>query len=136
MHKSMKHPLLFSIVLAASFAAPAALHAAEPVKMIVWQTDGSQTILPLTDKPKVTCSDTLVVITTDSVEVNYPLKKLRKFTFEIPTSVAVLQAAPQERAVYDLNGRLVTQEFDTFDDLPRGIYIVREGEVTYKVMRR
>lgn len=104
--------------------------------MIVWQTDGSQTILSLTDKPKVTCSDTLVIIKTDSVEVNYPLKKLRKFTFEIPTAVPVLQAAPQGRAVYDINGRLVTQEFDTFDDLPRGIYIVREGNVTYKVMRR
>jgi hypothetical protein len=132
----MKHPLLLSFVLAVLLAVPAVLQAADPVKMIVWQTDGSQTILSLTDKPKVTCSDTLVIIRTDSVEVNYPLKKLRKFTFEIPTAVPVLQAAPQGRAVYDINGRLVTQEFDTFDDLPRGIYIVREGNVTYKVMRR
>lgn len=104
--------------------------------MMVWQTDGNQTILPLSAKPKVACSDTLVVITTDSVEVNFPLRKLRKFTFEIPTAVSVLPAAPQQRAVYDLNGRLVTKEFDTFDELPRGIYIVRDGEVTYKVMRR
>ena len=132
----MKHPLLLSLILAASLAVPASLSAADPVKMVVWQTDGNQTVLPLTDKPKVTCSDTVVVIKTDCVEVNYPLKKLRKFTFEIPTSVHMLQAAPQERAVYDINGRLVTQEFDTFDDLPSGIYIVRDGSVTYKVMRR
>ena len=108
--------------------------------MIVWLTNGETASVELSDKPKVTCSDTLVVVKTDSLELNLPLKQLQKFTFqESTTAVMPLlmePAAPQERAVYDINGRLVTKEIDLLDELPQGIYIVRQGSLTYKVMRR
>lgn len=136
----MKHSLLLSFVLAVFVAAPAMLNAAEPVVMIVWLTNGETASVELSDKPKVTCSDTLVVVKTDSLELNLPLKQLQKFTFqESTTAVMPLlmePAAPQERAVYDINGRLVTKEIDLLDELPQGIYIVRQGSLTYKVMRR
>ena len=135
MYAFMKRVLfLFMAVLT---VLPIVLRAAEPVRMIVWQTDGNKTVLPLSDKPTLTCSDTLVVIKTDSVEVRYPLKRLRKFTFEeMPSSVMAMQILPAERAVFDINGRRVDGSYSTLDDLPSGIYIIREGSVTYKVLRQ
>lgn len=128
--------LILLLVIAAS--AVVAVHA--DVDLVVWQTDGTTTRIPLRSRPTFGCGDSIVVIRTADVEVEYPLAGLRKFTFADAEETSVTPLTKSDvkpaRMVFDINGRPYSDPYTTLDDLPRGIWIVRDGDVSYKVVRR
>ena len=70
---------------------------------------------------------------------------MQKFTFDASESVITdIKALPiagkldlsKGCAVYDLNGKLVKERINSLSELSPGVYIVDDGSVTTKVIRR
>jgi hypothetical protein len=80
-----------------------------------------------------------------STQLSWPLSNLHKFTFEnvasTPTDIKDIKTAAKLDiskgcAVYDLNGRLLREQINSLSELPKGVYIVKDGDVTIKVVRK
>ena len=50
--------------------------------LVVWAKNGTKVAYALAEKPKVTFTETDLVITTNGVEVNYLLENMARFTYE------------------------------------------------------
>lgn len=118
---------------------------AEDSKIIVWLNDGSQTEVKFTDMPVFEYADGVLTLKSETTDMSWPLSQLNKFTFEamapLPTDIKDLKTTPKLDitkgcAVYDLNGRLIRQQVNSLSELPAGVYIVKDGNVSIKVVRR
>lgn len=132
--------------------------------LVVWAKDGTQIAYALAEKPKVTFTETDLVIKTDSVEVNYSLENMARFTYENEETVPItnLQTGknsfklagesllfPSLKAnstvsLYSLNGTLVLNktvrtagEYSfPLSGLNAGVYVVTVNGLTYKIVKR
>ena len=132
--------------------------------LIVWAKDGTKVAYALIEKPKVTFTETDLVITTNSVEVNYALEDMARFTYADNTETAISNLQTEETvfkldgesllfpslkanstvSVYALNGTLVFKKTVrqngeyTFplSDLSTGIYMINVNGLTYKIVKR
>ena len=95
--------------------------------------------------PEFLYQDGNVSLQNGSTTMSWPLTNLHKFTFEaletIPTDVTDIKTAAKLDiskgcAVYDLNGRLLREQINSLSELPAGTYILKDGSVTTKVVRR
>lgn len=118
---------------------------ADDAKIIVWQNDGGKTEILFNQMPEFTYQDGTVSIQNGSTTLSWPLANLQKFTFEDiqPSIVTDIKTVEQPRlditkgcAVYDLSGRLVKRQIRSLSDLPKGTYILKDGSVTTKVVRK
>lgn len=118
---------------------------AEDSKIIVWLNDGSQTEVKFTDMPVFEYADGVLTLKSETTDMSWPLSQLNKFTFEamapLPTDIKDLKTTPKLDitkgcAVYDLNGHLIRQQVNSLSELPAGVYIVKDGNVSIKVVRR
>ena len=126
---------LFAVVAAGMMATTALADTA----LTIWQTDGSTTVIALSEQPTFTFSDSVLVLRTAALEVEYPVAKLRKFTFgETPSAIETIRSVEDVRVVFDLNGREVARgsKADDLEALPAGVYIVKENGVTFKMLKR
>ena len=108
--------------------------------IVVWMNDGNKVEVMFSDMPEFTYSDGNVVLQTSRASLSWPLENVQKFTFgEVSTSGIKpigLDFASGNIAVYDLNGKLVKSNINSISELPRGVYIVKDGRVTTKVVRK
>ena len=109
--------------------------------IVVWFNDGNKTSVLFTDKPEITYADGYITFQTDapSTALSWPLEKLQNLTFEdVSTSIKAtgLDIASDKLEVYDLNGRMVKKHIKSLSELPKGTFIVKDGSVTIKVVRR
>jgi len=157
----MKKELLLSLMLFFSLFAKAE----EPAThLVVWAKDGTKVAYALAEKPKVTFTETDLVITANGVEVNYTLEKMARFTYENDETVSItnLQTgkssfkldgesllfpalkANSTVSLYSLNGTLVFNktirtagEYSfPLSGLNAGVYVVTVNGLTYKIVKR
>lgn len=132
-------------------------------QFVIWSKTGTQVAYALIEKPKVTFTDTEVIITTNGVEANYDLEEMARFTYEnndITVSITNLETnksnykitdesllfyalkANSNVSVYSHNGtlifkRTICQNGDyafTVSNLEKGVYIIKVNELTYKIV--
>lgn len=157
----MKKELLLSLMLFFSLFAKAE----EPAPhLVVWAKDGTKVAYALAEKPKVTFTETDLVITANGVEVNYNLEKMARFTYEDNTSVAITNLQTDESlfkldgesllfpalkanstvSVYSLNGTIVFKKTVRkngeyafpLSNLNAGVYMVNVNGLTYKIVKK
>ena len=118
---------------------------AKDAKIIVWQKDGNKTEILFNQMPEFLYQDGNVSLQNGSTTMSWPLSNLHKFTFEnvasTPTDIKDIKTAAKLDiskgcAVYDLNGRLLREQINSLSELPKGVYIVKDGDVTIKVVRK
>lgn len=157
----MKSKLLLSLLLGFSFFAKAENN---PTNLVVWAKDGTKVAYALAEKPKVTFTETDLVITANGVEVNYTLENMARFTYEdnILTAITNLQTdestfkldgesllfptlkANSTVSIYSLNGTLIFSKIVReageysfpLSNLNVGVYLVSVNGLTYKIMKR
>lgn len=117
-------------------------------KIIVWQKDGSTTEILFNQMPEFLYDNGNVSLENGDTQLSWPLSSLEKFTFEnvvpsdpsLPTDVKDVEEPKLDIAkgcaVYDLNGRLVKEMIRSLSELPKGTYILNDGSVTTKVVRK
>ena len=121
---------------------------AADAKIIVWQKDGNTTEILFNEMPEFLYADGNVSVQNGGTTLSWPLANLEKFTFEdvapsvptVPTGVKEVQKPKLDImkgcAVYDLSGRLVKEQIRSLSELPKGTYILKDGSVTTKVVKR
>lgn len=113
----------------------------------IHQKDGTVTSYGFAEKPVVTYTETGIHLKTTKVELDFPLANLEKFTFTDGETDAIEEVRTENTSddvrIYNTNGVLLrtirqSQGKASFatDDLPRGIYIIKNGETTYKIVKR
>lgn len=135
----------------------------EPVmSLIVWAKDGTKVAYALCEKPKVTFTETDLVITTKGVEVNYALEDMARFTYESnneANTIVNLQTnefpfklsedtllfpnleANSTISIYSLNGMFVFSKTvcqggeyaSPLSNFATGVYIVKVNSLIYKI---
>lgn len=133
-------------------------------QLVVWAKDGTKVAYALSEKPKVSFTETELIITSNGIEVNYALEYMARFTYEDNTMTAIknLQTdkvsfklegesllfpalqANSTVSLYSLNGILVFKktiqqagEYSfSLSNLKAGAYVVTVNGLTYKVMKR
>lgn len=156
----MKH-LLVTILLLLPFSVALAEDANS--RLVVWKGDGSKVVYSLSEQPKTTFTSEGVVITTSTVSVTYPLTQIVKYTYEGIASgidsvindegILVSQEGYNFRfknlkdntlvQVYSVNGFLIStyknegeQITISLGDHASGVYIIKIGDTSYKVIKR
>lgn len=132
--------------------------------LVVWAKDGSKAAYALIDKPKVTFTETDLIISTKEVEVNFPLDDMDRFTYEVSDITAIRDLKTDEvkfkmdgesllfpalRAnssvsIYTLDGHQVFKkeiqiagEYSfPLSNLKAGVYLVTVNGLTYKIVKR
>lgn len=157
----MKSKLLLSLLLGFSIFAKAENN---PTNLVVWAKDGTKVAYALAEKPKVTFTETDLVITAKGVEVNYSLENMARFTYESNDESAIINLQTDESpfkltgesllfpalkanstvSVYSLNGTLVFKKTVRqngeyafpLSNLNAGVYMVNVNGLTYKIVKR
>ena len=118
---------------------------AQESKIIVWFNDGMSAEVLFDSMPEFNYKDGDFILKNNTMEMSWPLASLHKFTFEnsrsiVPTEVELPTEPGRLRMVkgivYDLQGRIVKKNVESISELPKGEYIVKDGNVTTKVLKR
>ena len=139
---------------------------AEDIKthLAVWAKNGTKVAYALTEEPKVTFTETDMVITAKSVEVNYSLENMARFTYESndeSTSINLNTdkecfklngetllfpslSAKSTIYIYSADGKLVFKktiqtagEYSfPLSSLSAGTYLVTVNGITYKIVKK
>ena len=138
----MKKPTILTLLLTliglSTWAADA--------KIVVWLNDGSKTEVLFNQMPEFIYQDGNVSIQNSGTTLSWSLANLQKFTFEDieqskTTDIKDLKTTPKLDiakgcAVYDLSGKLIKKQIKSLSELPKGTYILKDGNVTTKVVKR
>lgn len=132
--------------------------------LVVWAKDGTKVAYALADKPKVTFTETEMVITSNGIEVNYALENMVRFTYENSSITGITDLkngetffklngeallfpslkANSTMSVYSANGTLIFKQTVRKDgeysfpisNLNTGVYMVNVNGITYKILKR
>ena len=157
----MKSKLLLSLLFGFSIFAKAENN---PTYLVVWAKDGTKVAYALAEKPKVTFTETDLVITAKGVEVNYSLEYMARFTYEANDGSTIINLQTDESpfkftgesllfpalkasstvSVYSLNGALVFKKTIRqngeyafpLSNLATGVYMINVNGLTYKIVKR
>lgn len=160
-NSDMKSKLLLSLLFCFCIIAKAENN---PTNLVVWAKDGTKVAYALLEKPKVTFTETELIITSNGVEVNYALENMARFTYEDNTATAITNLQTDESSfkldgesllfpalkanstvsVYSLNGALVFKKVIRkngeyafpLSNMKAGVYMVNVNGLTYKIVKR
>lgn len=110
--------------------------------IVIWLNDGNKTEVLFDEMPVFSFDNGVMTLKGETTEMSWPLEKLDKFTFGyLATGIrdvktTDLDILSDQMAVYDLNGRLIRQNIKSLSELPKGVYIIKDGRVTTKVVRK
>ena len=113
----------------------------EPV-IIIWLNDGNSQKVLFSEMPVVTYDNGVLMLKGEETELSWPLENVNKFTIgNAATGIrdvktADLDLLSDKLTVYDLNGRLVKKNVKSLSELPKGVYVIENGRVTTKVVRK
>lgn len=112
----------------------------------IHQKSGGVVSYSFAEKPVVTYVGENLHVSTDKVSIDYPLAELEKLTFDdSEASIGELRVEGQTSPVciYRMDGKLVKRQepsegASAFDmqELPNGIYIIKQGNVTTKLIKQ
>lgn len=112
---------------------------------------GAKVSYALSEKPVVTYQGNVLVLTTPGTTMEYPLSDLQMFTFSGSTNAVESVTMEPSKGdgtvrIYNMSGVLVRtikpsgdRSADTTfstQDLPSGIYIIKQGRQTYKITKK
>lgn len=143
---------------------PLSLASQEKNTFVIYAKDGTKTSYALNEQPKLSFTETHLVITTNGIEVNYDLDNMEKFTYEYSESSNVtdlrtdnpiikldgenllLSALPANSSIsiYSSNGTLVFQKdirqagkyAFPLSNLEKGVYIIKTNSLTHKILKK
>ena len=133
--------LLLAVLSSAGAWAQDEETAYDPV-IVIWLSDGSNQQVLFDEMPEFTFDNGVMTLKGEVTEMTWPLENLDKFTFSyVNTGIrnvktTDLDILSDKMDVYDLNGRLVRQNIKSLSELPKGVYIIKNGRVTTKVVRK
>lgn len=158
----MKRIRIIFILL--SFMIPIALLAEGNPRLKVWKKDKTTVLYDLSDEPVTTFENGKLVIKTSSSTVEYPVKDILRYTYEgVRTGIdnitydnSVLVKEEQDKLsflnlktgsevyLFNANGRLLDVQRSNGTDAvsvslssrPQGVYFVKCGNETIKLMKR
>ena len=113
----------------------------DPV-IIIWLNDGNKTEVLFDEMPVFTYDNGVMTLKGEETELSWPLENLNKFTFSnVSTGIRNVKTADLDIlsdgcVAYDLNGRVVRQNLKSLSELPKGVYLIKNGRVTTKVVRK
>ena len=113
----------------------------EPV-IIIWLNDGNSQKVLFSEMPVVTYDNDVLMLKGEETELSWSLENVNKFTIgNAATGIrdvktADLDLLSDKLTVYDLNGRLVKKNVKSLSELPKGVYVIENGSVTTKVVRK
>lgn len=136
----MKAKLTLLLLLLTAFS----VARAQESKIIVWLNDGNKSEVLFTDMPEFSYLDGNVVLKGTSTELAWPIENVQKMTFEVsepdPDGIQTVQVGQLDLAnggaVYDLSGKLIKTRVKSLSELPKGTYVVKDGNVTVKVVKK
>ena len=114
------------------------------VMLIHPKEGGTATRVLLSEQPVATYEGEELVIATTSTTLRFPLTSIERLTFSeeetVVKSVSVLQDQAGESRVYNIKGELLKtvpagQEV-SLDQLPAGLYIIKNNISTYKILKK
>ena len=116
--------------------------AADDPVIIIWLNDGNKAQVLFNEMPVVTYDNGVLMLKGEETELSWPLENVNKFTIgnagtgirDVKT--ADLDLLSDQQTVYDLNGRLLEKNVKSLSELPKGVYIIKNGQVTTKVVRK
>lgn len=137
---------------------------AQSQRLIVWMKSGEKVYYDLEEEPKTTFEGAEIVITTNTLQVYYPLSEILRYTYELNSSgidninkakhivisqkggnmvIKNLRADTLIR-IYATDGKLLkSMTADGSQNItiplvsyPDGVYIVKVDNVVYKLMKR
>lgn len=169
---NMKRRLLLCLALIGAFAIGKAATpndgdtptTSTDMNLVVWHKDGSKVLFKLSEKPKVTYGDSLVIIQT-STTVEYAFQTIRKMTFELEEVVGIKEVKAEPGRPFSSDGETITflpadkdlrvtivqlngivvkditvrrgqQSSLPLRSLPAGVYVMNVNGVTYKIKTR
>lgn len=117
---------------------------AEDAKIIIWLNDDNKSEVLFVDMPELTYADGYINLQSNSPSTTFswPIENVQKLTFEnINTSIRNVKATgldllSDQFDAYDLSGKLVRKGIKSISELPKGAYIIKDGKVTFKVVRK
>ncbi|MBR2204540.1 MAG: T9SS type A sorting domain-containing protein [Prevotella sp.] len=110
--------------------------------IIILLNDGSKTEVLFDEMPEFTLDNGVMTLKGEKTELSWPLENLNKFTFSnVSTGIRNVKATDLDIlsdgcVAYDLNGRVVRQNLKSLSELPKGVYLIKNGNVTTKVVRK
>ena len=113
----------------------------DPV-IIIWLNDGNKTEVLFDEMPVFTYDNGVMTLKGEDTELSWPLENLNKFTFSNVSTgirnvkIADLDILSDGSVAYDLNGRVVRQNLKSLSELPKGVYLIKNGSVTTKGVRK
>lgn len=157
----MKSKLIISFLLSFSLVAKAEDN---PTSLVVWAKDGTKVAYALAEKPKVTFTETDLIITATGVEVSYALGNMARFTYESNDETSIVNLQSDESpfklsggslmfpalkvnstvSIFTPNGTLVFKKTVrqngeyafSLSNLNAGVYMVNVNGLTYKIMKK
>lgn len=133
--------LLFAVLCSAASWAQDEEPAYDPV-IIIWLHDGSNQQVLFDEMPEFTLDNGVMTLKGEVTEMSWPLENLDKFTFGyVSTGIRSVKASDldlisDQMSVYDLSGKMVKKQISSLSELPKGVYIIKNGRVTTKVVRK
>lgn len=136
----------------------------ENTNLVVWSKDGHKVAYALSETPKLTFTETDLVIETSKVTVNYNLENLARFTYEGGEEEAIRSletgdntfrfdgdmllfpslAAGSNVSIHSLSGaQIINKTIQTAGEysfplshLDAGVYVVVVNGLTYKILKK
>ena len=156
-HKKAR-PLLIAVMCIYGVAAMA-----DDMVLQVWLADGQIVSINLNEEPRTTYNEGKLVITTTKTTITYPLENVKRYTYvssansiNTPNTTGTTFSADGETLtftglktdtsimLYNVAGRLlhsITPDSAghavvSVSRLPKGVYIVKMNDATYKITKR
>lgn len=162
MRSSLKKKIFITALFACTLIS---VHAGEETMLTIWTIRGEQISYKFSEQPKVSYTQTDAVISTGSFTINHPLPTIHKFTFESISTDIIPLRQPQDKGEMTMNGtilkfnsfkpktsvtinsingiRVMNETINnngsltlSLIPLPAGIYVVKAGDITYKIAKQ
>lgn len=133
-------------------------------QLYVWSKDGTKVAYSLSQNPKLTFTETEMVITGNNLEVIYPIAEMDRFAYKDEVTTLIFDLSTDERhlvmkedyllfpaidcirevSIYSLNGtKLLKKTLPAegeyaypFSNLSSGVYMVKVNGLTYKIVKK
>ena len=135
----MKQKLLFLLM----FLLTSSMAWAEDGQMTVWLSGDKTVQVLFSEMPEITYADGNVTLKGTTTELTWPIEDVKRLTFNDDdatdiedVAAAGLDILSDSYDAYDLGGKLVKQQVKSLSELPAGKYILKNGSVTIKVLRK
>ena len=116
---------------------------AEDGQMTVWLSGDKTVQVLFSEMPEITYADGNVTLKGTTTELTWPIEDVKRLTFNDDdatdiedVAAAGLDILSDSYDAYDLGGKLVKQQVKSLSELPAGKYILKNGSVTIKVLRK